>query len=389
MHKIIYAADKVMNLPANKIKGFSLLEMLLVLAIASSLVVLMLNYTTQKADEMRRDKTILQMQQILNAGMGFYLNKGYWPLKNATITDTLCGNSWSDLSVMQPNYLPSNLLNNAYGNPYNVGCSTVGGFYAYSEMSTPANAYIIAGKLPLAYVVKTSDLLINLSGGGAGDSIPPSQSSSCVPSGGALDPQCTVVVSNVSIPGQNLNNARSVNFAGLYYSGSCVPAPNCPPGMKADILVSTAAAAGVSDAVTCTSTTAPYSSFTAYARGALTSNDPVAPGSVSGKKGTVGTGPSDCKASSPALIGCVQSYTSGGNAVAFTADGTKYWRVCLSITTEKGAAVYPSTTEGATQYQHGMMMGNIIAITRCVPNSGTENPAGAINVWQPNSTDSP
>ena len=36
------------------------------------------------------------------------------------------------------------------------------------------------------------------------------------------------VVAAVNIPGQNLNNAGAVTFAGLYYHGGCVPVPQCP-----------------------------------------------------------------------------------------------------------------------------------------------------------------
>ena len=36
------------------------------------------------------------------------------------------------------------------------------------------------------------------------------------------------VTAQVTTPGQNLNNARSVNFVGIYHNGACVPVPNCP-----------------------------------------------------------------------------------------------------------------------------------------------------------------
>jgi len=357
-----------------KEKGVTLLEVLLVLAIASSLFVLMLNYTTQKSDEMRRDKTVLQMQQILNAGMSFYVNNSFWPLKAATITSTLCGTTtWTDISALQPNYLSSSLTNNSYAQPYLINCNNVsngGGFFAYTTANSAANAAIIAGRLPMAYRTNASSLTA---------AFPPAACQS--------GDDCTIVVANVNIPGQNLNNARSVNFASVYYSGSCVPAPNCPPNMRPDILVMPAAVTGVNDDPSacnasstqppynpsgCTANTYPVSSFTAFARGDSNGN-PVDP------NGTSSGPPLDCRVTgTPNSQICWKSYNT--TATPITSDGTKYWRVCLSVMTEKGL-VYPASTNNYP-IQQGKMMGSIVAMTRCVPNSGNENPSGSMDVWQ-------
>ncbi len=365
-----------------KIKGFTLLEVLLVLAIASSLVVLMLNYSTQRSDELRRDKTVLQMQQILNAGMSFYLNNSFWPLNGASINATQCSTSgaatWTNTNQMKPNYIPTNLTNNSYAQPYLIGCNNVsngGGFFAYTTVNTPANAAIIAGRLPMAYIT-TPD---SVSG-----AMPPVQPEVCK---GAPYTGCTVVVANVNIPGQNLNNARSVNFASVYYSGSCVPAPNCPPHMRPDIMVMPAAVSGVNDAVSCsgsslsspyepqncTANVYPVSSFTAFARGGdVASGLPVNPTS-SGGNGP----PLDCRVTQDPVA---QDCWNDQAGTTISPNGTKYWRVCLTITTQKGL-VYP-TTSGGTPIQQGKMMGNIVALTRCVPNDGTETPSGSMQVWQ-------
>jgi hypothetical protein len=58
-------------------------------------------------------------------------------------------------------------------------------------------------------------------------------------------------------------------------------------------------------------------------------------------------------------------------------DGTLYWRVCLSVSTDQGLV---DPIGSATN--QGMMMGSVVAITRCVPNQGNENPSGSINVWE-------
>lgn len=394
---VVNTQEMGMNNCNKKMKGFSLLEVLLVLAIVSSVMVLLMNYTSQKSLELRRDKTVIQIQQILNAGMSYYLTSGYWPLKNASVTNTLCYSgsgspTWTDLTNLKPNYLPPNLANNPFltssgTNPYMIGCNTVsngGGFFLYTTVDTPANASVIAGRLPLAYIT-TPDSVLN--------GIPPVQDPACKTSLGA---NCTTVVASVNIPGQNLNNARSVNFAGVFYSGSCVPAPNCPPGMTPNIFVMPSGVSGVNDTVTCTSSDPstctgniyPMSSFTAFARGGPNPISggapiPVAPGSG----GASGQGPYDCRVTSTGTMiqeGCFEklSDNTGSSGTNITSDGTKYWRVCLTVTTQKGL-VYPVT--GSTyKAQQGMMMGTIVAFTRCVPNKGTENPGGSLDVWQNN-----
>ncbi len=368
-----------------KAKGFSLLEMLLVIAIVSSLVVLMLNYTTQKAEEMRRVKTALQVQQILNTSLSFYVNTSYWPIKNATITAPGCGTTtWTDLTASQlpNNYIPSTLTINSYTQPFMINCSSTGVFYVTTTANSTVNAQIIAGKLPIGFVTDATGAAKN----------PPTQSAACqsaTPGSG-----CKVVVSSVVIPGQNLNNARSVNFAGVYYSGSCVPAPTCPPGMKASIIVAPSSVTGINeqptcgpiggnspyDPVDCTANIYPVSSFTAFARGASVASslsatpiDPVDPNSP---------GPYDCSVQdTPKQLACWASYANGVGTPFPNNSGVKYWRVCLTITTEKGLIAPVNLTPYT---QHGKMMGTVIVFTRCIPNSGTENPGGSVDVFQQN-----
>jgi prepilin-type N-terminal cleavage/methylation domain-containing protein len=378
MLRIIYVADKLMSHYEQKMKGFSLLEMLLVITILSTLVILMLNYTTQKSDEMRRDKTAMQMMQVLNAAMSFYVNKSYWPLAGATSpnpTTPMCGTTtWTDLSNLQTapnNFLPATLVNNPYNNFYRINCSSDqngGGFYLYTTVNTVANAQIIAGRLPMAFITDSAGYAVN----------PPVQSSAC--QGASPSSTCNVVVTNVSIPGQNLNNARSVNFAGVYYSGSCVPAPNCPPGMSPSIIVAPSSVTGVSDTTTCsgmppvcTPSVFPLSSFTAFARGNDNTGAPADPNNQP---------PLDCAVSvTPTQEQC---WATAGGATTFPANaGVKYWRVCLTVSTQNGL-VYPASSTYPTYDQQGKILGTIIAITRCVPNKGLESPSGSMDVWQPN-----
>lgn len=339
-----------------KTKGFTLLEILLVLAILSSLVILMLNYTTQKAAELRRDKTVLQMQQILTAGLSYYINNSIWPLVGATPLAPGCGTpTWSNLSVLQTgnSYLPTTLVNSPYGNTYTINCAApnnaIGAFYVTTRVDTAVNASIIAGRLPLAFITTIDSLSANPIVQPAGCQQPVTK-----------DSNCNVVVSSVNIPGQNLNNARSVNFSNIYHSGSCVPAPTCPPGMAPSIFVNPVSVSGVNDATNIY----PISSFTAYATTATVgSSQPVDPVGGNGP-------PLNCLQTTP--TNCVAD--GAGNVIP--ADGTKYWRVCLSVTTSKGLVVPSSNAQG-------LNVGSVVAFTRCVPNNGQETPSGSqFDVWQ-------
>ncbi|EKD53792.1 MAG: hypothetical protein ACD_60C00153G0012 [uncultured bacterium] len=365
-----------------KTKGFTLIEILLVLAISTTFLVLLLNYTTQKSDELRRDKTVFDMQQILNAGLAFYINNSFWPLFTATINNPLCGTSqWFILNALQPNYLPRTLQTNSYGSSFFVNCSTLangGSFYVRSTANTVANARVIAGRLPLAFITNAAGVATN----------PPTQPAACAGSGSA---GCNIVVASVTIPGQNLSNARSVNFAGIYYNGSCVPAPVCPPGMRPAIFVTPTSVSGIitgdppaecnpsgtgpgGNPADCSGIrTYPISSFVAFARGV---NDAGDPAPSTGAGATIQSAPRSCATVQPvALDDC--NAPPWSSLPATEPAGTRYWRVCLVVMTEAGRA-YPAVDN----YSQGKLIGSIMAMTRCVPNN--ETPSGALNVFQPN-----
>jgi type II secretory pathway pseudopilin PulG len=322
-----------------KIIGFTLLEMLLVLVIMSSIILMFLNFTTQKATETQRDLTVMQVDQVLNAGMSYYIGNGAWPITCGTSGDTALS-STSPLSTLQPHYIPSALNNNPYGHGYVLTCSlpNAGGvFYVFTQVDTAINALIIAGRLPLSYITTLSD---------ATSATPPTQASGCstVPPAAT----CTVVVSSVNVPGQNINNARSTNFAGVYHNGGCVPVPNCPSNMTPEIFVSVAQIMGTNDATSTGSSpnVYPITNFTAYATGGTGS----------------GTTPLDCSG-------------SGNPACSGTVSNTDYWRACVSVGTEDGAVTSGSGTTSWGQWQ------TLVAFTRCAP---TNEPAGSpTSAWTP------
>lgn len=342
--------------------GFTLIEILLVMVIVSMIIVMGVNFIEQRTLAMRIDRASTQMQQILNAALAYYVANGHWPADLACLqtdppdTTTGCGS-----------FLPSNLnIVSPWGLPYEVAPAPTTPsslFYVYTPITyatasgqAAAVANTIAGKLPLSYV--TSDTT----------GTPPDNDGTCQP--GATDLTCNVVAS-VNIPGQNLNNASAINFAGIYHNGACVPVPTCPVDqngipMTAEIMVAPAGVSGVNDAPTnqgqagctnddtsqCEVAVYPISSFAANAKDPATA--------------TASGGPASCDGSQTSAV-CVADDT--GTTIQ---DNNKYWRVCLSTITERGA-VTPTTSPW------GQLEGTIIAVTRCAINN--ESSGSGFHVW--------
>src|SRR5688572_16769733 len=144
--------------------GFTLIEILLVLVIASALLLMLIGYTTQKADELRRDYAALQMQQILNAALAYYVTKGSWPM-------AIAGTQWQPLDGTQllqtSGYLPTKTFVGPLGIPIlvkNTNKTSISGgnFAIQTQMGQDATGYnqatILAGRLPLAFVADADSL---------------------------------------------------------------------------------------------------------------------------------------------------------------------------------------------------------------------------------------
>lgn len=352
-----------------KVKGFTLIEMILVLVIVSGIIMLLANYTQTKANQMRREYIAREMQLILNSAMAFYLANGMWPeTVPPPAVDQRCQGGWTTFNgaanqqLQNQNYLPTPMPT-ASGNPYQYQCDAARGLYQVRvQVANATDRTIISGLVPLGTV------------------------------------QGNFIVSQVPIPGQNLNNARSLNFAGIYYAGSCVPAPTCPLGMIPNVVVTPSAVSGVNDAPTCTGSSLsppydpnscsgqvyPISSFIGFARGDNVTGAPTDPngggGAYANVNGQMGP-PLDCQVTGvPAGRPCLASIATNPGS-SLTSDGTMYWRVCLYVRTEQGI-VYPSNGSAAW----GKMMGTVLVFTRCVPQN---EPIGSNNVFQPNTGNNP
>lgn len=338
------------------VQGVTLIEVLLVLSIMGMIIYLSTGYLQQRTLATRMDRTSLQMQQILNAGMTYYVANGSWPTSLSCLQGL-------DISPCDQAYLPSP-ISSPFGQEYTVVPSTNNPpalLYVYTEIistgttgSAVAIASSIAGQLPLAYTTATAPLNLTT---------PPPNDGTCIAGkDAASSPTSCYVVASINIPGQNLNNATAVNFSGVYHSGSCVPVPTCPVDangntMTPQIIVAPVSVTGAISAPTSSSTcnvtdtsgcqvnAYPLSSFTAFAT-------PYA------------EQPNACSSGTPAP--CVSN--SGGNPLP---EGN-YWRVCLSVSTQAGTASPTSTTWGE-------VVGTVMAVTRCAIQ---DEPSGSgFDVW--------
>lgn len=328
----------------NRHGGFTLIEMLLVLVIAGMILYLMIGYVQQRSLSSRIDRASIQMQQILNAGLAYYVVNGSWP----PTLNCLKGLGGSNCTGTVA-YLPTT-IKSPWGQDYEVSAPMVSGrpvlFYVYTPITSAgittgtasATAQTIAGKLPLSYTSSSMSLFGS----------PPSPSTACT----ASTTNC-FVVSSVNIPGQNLNNAPAVNYAGLYKHGGCVPVPSCPVDsrgntMTPQIMVVPVSVSGINDPNS--NNVYPISSFTAYA-----------------------VGPDTDANLSACQYGGTKVSCDPQNAVS----NARYWRVCLQVMTDKG--LVSQTNLGgynSNSYPYYPWGGNVtlMAITRCAI---TNEPSGS------------
>lgn len=299
-------------------KGFTLVEMMLVAVIVSVLLMLGIGYSQQKLLAMQTDRAAMQMQQMLNAALTYYVNNGVWPGSNIPPAST---SALTDLQTSQ-GYLPSGTIKSPWGTTYSLSVTDnvfyVSMGFPSSLKNQDALAKVMAGKLPLAKVVAYT---------------PPPQTCSwgvCTDSGPAVPASITAAI---NIPGQDLNNASAVNYAGLYHHGGCVPVPTCPTdatnkAMQPQVFVVPVSVSGLND--TNTTNVYPISSFTAYATTAKTSPDACTNGTA---------------------LACAGSSPSG-----------QFWRACLQIVTERGDVSTTNTGSGAQAWGKNV---TVAAFTRC------------------------
>lgn len=330
-----------------KVRGFTLLEMLLVLVIISSVLVMFVGYTMRKSQENLIDKMVMTTQQLLSANLAYYNDHGAWT--GCTYGNGCFFMSGDDLPILKEGYLPDQ----NYTTLWFAGTDKNDTFIQFTEptlkdrnfticipigagSASRGIAETIASRLPLGRTTQTRN-----------DTDFCGEKMTLVPCDDPALP-CRVVTT-ISVPGQNLNNARSVNFGGIYHNGACVPVPECPDGMDPQIFVSPVSVSGLSEGLNLGSSSGevvPLTSFTAYIK-------PIADTSQI-------AGPEACTTTTNEA--CYKD-----NANTLLPEG-KYWRVCLDIVTEKGQL---SGTKWVKE------SGSVAAITRCVPKGPPGEPTGS------------
>lgn len=329
-----------------KKKGFSLIEMVLVLAIISSMVAMYLRLTTRQSEESRRDRVVMQMQQLMTAASNYYIDNGKWPFTDVSTNSLGPGCNPNPLfnvsgRVLVSSYLPQSQIN-PYNQPqdccclgltgdttvscgsYQLECFKPGGpFYIATKVNTATNALAIAGRLPMAFVTDQNGWNTN----------PIIQSAQCTSPSNASFNNCVYVVAIQSVPAQVSNNARSVNFANLYHHGACVPVPTCIGSMTPQVMLAPVSVSGVNDAGS--PTIYPLTGFTAYAKGG---NDATPPA---------------CNGSSTPL-----------SCAGLTSSTGFFWRACMQVITENGEVSTTNLGTGANMWGKDA---TILAITRCAP----------------------
>lgn len=332
-------------------RGFSLLEMLLVMSVVSILIVMSTNFMGQKAEQTRIDNASLQIQQILNAAVTYYTtNNNVWPESLNCLKGLGGCTATGSTSV----YLPATLVNDAWGQPYAMFTSSAPPLvYVWSATVAGASkrgaldASIIAGNLPLAYTTPTPPAAPVPTGP------PPISAGAC-----ALAPataKCYVVAAVGPPPSTAAGtppNPGSVNFAGLYHHGGCIPVPTCTtaPNTVPQVIVVPVSVSGVND-VNNPNNVYPLASFTAYATGPNVNSPP------------------DCVNTSSYNVGSSTNCSASPKSGSDPTNG--YWRACLQLTTSHGLV---GGGAGATDWGQAVTM---MAITRCTTPAATPESGGS------------
>lgn len=182
----------------SKTKGFTLIELLFVIAIISVIAAAGMSIVKQRAQEAKVEKCALQMQQMLQAGMAYYVDNNCWP------HEAKCASGAPDFAT---HYIPVGTTINPWGEQLNYQYTATPGSRFQVTTKAPNNsiAQRVAGMLPNAEVDKTD---------------------------------VTKIITETTIPGQVTGETNVyVAKVGLT-SGGAVTGFSCPTGYKSAIYFS-------------------------------------------------------------------------------------------------------------------------------------------------------
>lgn len=341
-----------MSIKKSFAKGFTLIEMLLVMVIISIIIYGSIGYLQQRSAQLRIDRTSAQIQQIMNAALAYYITNSKWPANIGVLQDGF----YLPRAVAVPNI-------NSWGQPYFIA-PTVPPAGAPSSLWVWTSVTGAAGATGLTTASGTANAIKNAIPFGYTTDIAGSPPNNGLGGGCANTATVCYVVGMINVPGQNLNNANAVTFAGLYKHGGCVPVPQCPldasnTPLVPQIIVAPVSVSGLNDPGT--TTVYPISSFTAYATSNVVGGTPT------------NTSPPFCNSNNFV-------YPSGQNCASNPYNGpapaNAYWRVCLQVSTERGDVSQSNTATGANAWGKNV---TLMAITRC--SITTENSGSTFGVY--------
>jgi len=145
-----------MNIKTKKLPlhGFTLMELLFVIAIISVIAMAGMSFVQQRAQETKIEKSVLQIQQLLQAGMAYYIDNGCWPIKGAPQPPG-CKAVNPPPFEGDNGYIPVGGTVNPWNKTYSWG-RTNNLFWVAVDSTSDSIAQRIAGKLPNATTQKTT-----------------------------------------------------------------------------------------------------------------------------------------------------------------------------------------------------------------------------------------
>lgn len=139
-----------------KNQGITILELLFVIAIIAVVGILGVSYLAKELDSFRVKRTVLQMQQILQGGVAYYVDSQHWPEAGNTYTINSMTNSFSfylsNLSAMQKNPW----MVDSYHWEYPGSDSKKGKFRVFTDVGSNNLAQRVAGLLPMAILTDST-----------------------------------------------------------------------------------------------------------------------------------------------------------------------------------------------------------------------------------------